>query len=304
MDIIKENYVKFPILLYVLGFAVHNSYLSLFGSYEFELIQARYILSGIGFVGFFSVCVVYMSFNINPSYLPDNYRLKIFLPWLLRVFALPAILYMVLHGTPPTSIENHSIDEMALSIYLLLGFLIVITSLSNVIYMTENGEDWYSKMVRTLSCWGSVPFLGLCIYVSAYNTELRSLIMLMLFFVFGFVGMSMRHADRKHSIEPDYLNSEADEEAENSFQMVVGVLALCFLCWIAISKYSEDIYPYIPTALGGSKIESAILHTETTSYSVDVIQETGKWFLVRNSETSQIEKIRTSMVDKVVYIGN
>ncbi len=69
MQFFREHYIKLPIVLYVLGFAVHNAYLSLYGSYEFELIQARYILSGIGFFGFVSICVAYMSFHLNLSYL-------------------------------------------------------------------------------------------------------------------------------------------------------------------------------------------------------------------------------------------
>lgn len=304
MDILKENYIKFPVFLYVLGFAVHNSYLSIFGSYEFELIQARYILSGIGFVGFFSVCMVYMSFNINPSYLPDNYKPRVLLPWLLRVFSLPAVIYLTLHGKSFINIDVSSFEKMAISLYLMLGFLIVFTSMANVIYMTETGNDWYSKMVRTLSYWGSIPFLLLCLYASSKNTELRSLVILMLYFIAGFVGVGLRHADQRYNVEPGYLNADANEEHENSFRMIVGILSLCFLCWSAISKYSKDIYPYIPTAFGGSKIESAILHTKENSYSVDIIQETTKWFLVRNSETNQIEKIKTSMVDKVVYRGD
>lgn len=303
MEFFRENYIKFPIVLYVLGFAVHNAYLSLYGSYEFELIQARYILSGIGFLGFVSLCVVYMSFHLNLSYLPANYKIRIVLPWLLRVFSLPAIIYVFLHGQPEFSDVSSAKEELWLRLYLSFGQLVVFSSLTNIVFSLTAGNDIYAKTVRALSLWCAVPFLILCFYASSQSSELKSLMMFIMYFLAGFVGLSFRHADRNYDVEPDYLSPEAKEEHENSFQIVVGILALCFVCWSAISKYSENIYPYIPTAIGGSKIEAATLYSDTGVTSVEVIQETSKWFLVRNSDTKQIEKIKASSIDRVVYTG-
>ncbi|EGR4363171.1 hypothetical protein DDM66_17435 [Vibrio cholerae] len=303
MQFFREHYIKLPIVLYVLGFAVHNAYLSLYGSYEFELIQARYILSGIGFFGFVSICVAYMSFHLNLSYLPYNYRIRIVLPWLLRVFSLPAIIYIFLHGQPRFSDVSSAKDELWLWLYLLFGQLVVFSSLSNILFSLTSGNDIYAKIVRALSFWCAIPFLILCFYASSHSPELKSLVMFILCFLGGFAGLSLSHVNRNYDIEAEYLSPEAKEEHENSFQIIVGILALCFVCWSAISKYSEDIYPYIPTAIGGSKIEAATLYSGTGIASVEIIQETSSWFLVRNLDTKKIEKIKASSVDRVVYAG-
>jgi len=71
---LKEDYwLKIPVILYTIGFIVHNVYLSQFGSHEFELIQAKYILSGFGLIGFSAVCFAFTSIRVNLSYIPDTF---------------------------------------------------------------------------------------------------------------------------------------------------------------------------------------------------------------------------------------
>ncbi len=148
MDFLKDNYVRIPVLLYVLGFAVHNAYLSMYGSYEFELIQARYILSGIGFVCFIVISFSYMCIQVNLSYLPDNFKPKKLLPWLLRIVSLPSVYYAYLYSCELSFDPNTLSESLAFSIYIYLGNFVVTMSLFNVIACFDDGDDLLSKLYR------------------------------------------------------------------------------------------------------------------------------------------------------------
>jgi hypothetical protein len=67
LELIEKHWIKIPVILYIVGFVVHNAYLSNFGSYEFQLVQAKYILSGFGLIGFSVVCFVYTGIKVNLS---------------------------------------------------------------------------------------------------------------------------------------------------------------------------------------------------------------------------------------------
>lgn len=301
MDFLKDNYVRVPILLYVLGFAVHNSYLSMFASYEFELVQARYILSGIGFVGFIALSFSYLCIRVNLSYLPDNFKPKKLLPWLLRVVSLPSIYYVYLYSHDPLLEPDLLPDNLALSLYLSIGKFVVFMSLFNLIACLHEGNSIFSKLYRWTGYIFSIPVVLLAFHVASLNEELRDIGYIIMCFFLGLVGLALQQADRKSGFEPDYLDSCAKKEHENSFQLVVGSIAILFIIWSAITKYSEIIYPNIPTALGGSKLEPATLFIGDKKIDAKIIQETNNWFLVINSSSGSVEKIKSSGINKIVY---
>ncbi|HHF0549689.1 TPA: hypothetical protein ACPHT3_004335 [Vibrio alginolyticus] len=301
MDFLKNNYVKVPVFLYVLGFAVHNAYLSIYGSYEFELIQARYILSGIGFVGFVALSFSYMCIQINLSYLPDNLKPKKLFPWLLRLVSLPSIFYTYLHSFEGPITGNVDIETLALYIYISLGNFIVVMSLFNLIACLHHGDDIFAKLYRWFGYFFSIPMILLTFYVASQNEDLRDIFIVMMYFFAGFLGLALQQVDSKNGFEPDYLDSGAKSEHENRFQLLIGSIAIFLMIWSAITKYSEVIYPNIPTALGGSRLESATLYLDDDQYDVDVIQETKSWFLILNNNTGNVEKIKVSDINKIVY---
>ncbi|OLQ88277.1 hypothetical protein BIY22_08925 [Vibrio panuliri] len=301
MDFLKDNYVRVPVLLYVLGFAVHNAYLSMYGSYEFELIQARYILSGIGFVGFIALSFSYMCIQVNLSYLPDNLKPKKLLPWLLRIASLPSVYYVYLYSYDLSLDLSASPDSLALSIYISFGNFVVMMSLFNLIACLHDGDDLFSKLYRWVGYVSSIPFIFLAFYVASQNEELRDIGIVIVYFVAGLLGLSLQQADSKNGFEPDYLDPDAKEEHENRFQLLVGSIAIFLIMWSAITKYSEVIYPNIPTALGGSKLEAATLFIGDEKIDAEVIQETSNWFLIINSSSGTIEKIKSSGITKIVY---
>ena len=77
---IEKYWLKIPIVLYVLGLIVHNVYLSQYGNNDFELVEAKYILSGFGLVGFVLICFTYTSIKVNLSYIGDSFRPKNIIP--------------------------------------------------------------------------------------------------------------------------------------------------------------------------------------------------------------------------------
>ncbi|WP_305816891.1 hypothetical protein [Photobacterium leiognathi] len=122
-----------------------------------------------------------------------------------------------------------------------------------------------------------------------------------MYFFAGFIGLSLQQSDSKNGFEPDYLDSDAKKEHKNIFQVLVGTIAIFLIMCSAITKYSEVIYLNIPTALGGSKLEVATLFIGDKKIDAEVIQETSNWFLIINRSSGNIEKIKSSDINKIVY---
>ena len=302
LELIRKHAVKIPVLLYVLGFAVHNAYLSQFGSYEFELIQARYVLSGFGFLGFIAICVAYTSIQVNLSYVSDSYKVDKFLPWILRVVSLPGFIYNMLYSDSVLVLVKSSevLDKIQL-LYYSISSLVVFFSILDLVMMATKGNGFLARVTRSSHRILAFPMLAVALAIAWNIPEYSGIFKTTIYFFFGYIGISLYQADKKYGIEPDYLDEQAKDEHEDIFQMFVGVIALFFMLWSVISNYSNFIYPKFPTALGGSKLEQAQLFIKDKVIVSNVVQETERWFLIVNTKTGNTEKIKTSMVDKVVY---
>jgi hypothetical protein len=302
LDFIKKHAIKIPVLLYVLGFAVHNSYLSQFGSYEFELIQARYVLSGFGFLGFVTICIEYTSIQINLSYIADSYQLDRLFPWILRVVSFPGFIYGTLYSDSVSVLVKNADALNAIQyFYYSLSSFVVLFTLTDLIFMQTKGNSYLAKFIRSSLRILAVPMVLIACSIAWYVPEFSGILKTTIFFFFGYVGISLYQADEKHGVKTDYLDERAKEEHENVFQLLIGIIAIFLLLWTVISNYSNFIYPKFPTALGGSKIEPAQLYVKDKVIISNVVQETDRWFLIINSKTGFTEKIKASSVDKVVY---
>lgn len=302
LEFIRNHMVKIPVLLYVLGFAVHNVYLSQFGSYEFELIQARYILSGFGLLGFIAICIAYTSIQVNPSYVSESYKVDKFLPWVNRVVSLPGFIYNVLYSDSVLVLakSDAAIDKIQL-LYYSISSLVVLFSILDLVTMSTKGNGFFGRITRSSHRILAIPMLAVALAIAWNIPEYSGILKTTVYFFFGYVGVSLYQIDKKYGIEPDYLDEQSKDKHKDIFQMFVGVIALFFLLWSVVSNYANYIYPKFPTALGGSKLEPAQLFIKDKVIVSNVVQETERWFLIVNSKTGNTEKIKTSMIDKVIY---
>jgi hypothetical protein len=304
LEVLKNNWLKIPVLLYVVGFIVHNSYLANFGSYEFELVQAKYILSGFGTIAFSMICFAFISIKVNLSYVFDMFHIDKLLPWLLRVTCLPYFIYTFLYLD---SITNLLINENILirlsSLFFVIANFVVMFSICDLAFMYSKGGSLSARFLRSLFRVLSIPMILATFIISWNIPEFSSVVKAATYLFFCLIGLGLRQEDRKHGIEPDYLDSKTEESHQDLFTIFFGVIAISFILWVIVSNYVDAIYPRIPVAFGGAKIELVDIHSGSTTINSMLIQETNKWVLYINNDSGNVEKIKSSLVDKIVYMG-
>lgn len=302
MEFLKDNWIKVPILLYVIGFVVHNSYLSNFGSYEFELVQAKYILSGFGAIAFSAICYAYIAIKVNISYIFDSLRVDKLLPWLLRIVSLPYVIYTFLYLDSITDFLSSENLLVKLSvIFFITANFVVWFSLFDLVFMYSEGEDFGARALRSSLRVLAIPMIIGTLIIAWNNPDFASVAKASTYLFWGFLGVGLRQEDRKNGIEPDYLDSNTDKKHQDVFGFFFSIIAISFVLWAIVSNYVDAIYPKLPVALGGAKVEMVEIYSKESSVSSKLIQETPKWVLYINEETGNVEKIKSSLVDKIIY---
>jgi len=304
---LKEDYwLKIPVILYTIGFIVHNVYLSQFGSHEFELIQAKYILSGFGLIGFSAVCFAFTSIRVNLSYIPDTFSsLTKVLPWLLRVVSLPYVIYWVLYP------ENFKFDpehaelfETSFFFIKNIAIFVVFFSINDLVFMLSDGDVVSARIIRGLFSFLAIPMVIVTFIFIAFDSIFSGIFQTTIFFFIGFIGVALRQADNKHGIEVNELDKNSETSHKQQFSILVGIIAVFLMMWFMVSNYSEHIYPRIPVALGGAKLVHAKLVLKDRTIDSYIIQETDTWIIFKNNETKVTEKIKTEFIDEVIFINN
>lgn len=292
-----------PILLYVIGFIVHNSYLAGFGNYEFELIQAKYILSGFGTVMFSLMCFAYISIKVNLSYIFDTFKIDNLLPWLLRVVSLPYAIYIFLYTDSIYQLINQPDTFIQLSsLFFFIGNSIVFFSILDLAFGHSEGNRLGARVIRSCLRILSIPMIIATIIISWNMPEFSAVVQASLYFFFGLIGIALNQEDKKIGIELNYLDENSDEAHKNLFTIFFGFLAIFVTLLFLVTNYVNAIYPKILVALGGAKIEPVRIYTENKIILSDLIQETNMWTLYINKNTGSVEKIKTELVDKIEYI--
>ena len=303
MEFLKTNWIKAPVLLYVLGFIVHNVYLSTFGSYEFELVQAKYILSGFGIVAFNAICFAYISIKVNLSYIFDSFQIDKLLPWLLRLVSLPYVIYSFLYLDSLSSLllSEDVFIKYSFLLFSLANF-VVFFSIFDLVGMLGEGDTLSARIIRSFLRILSIPMIILTFIFAYCNAEFSSIFLASSYLFFGFIGVGLRQEDLKHNIRPDYLDENAKNEHQDLFAIFFGIISIAFILSITVSNYVKAIYPKLPVALGGAKIQSVQIHINDKVLESELIQETSAWTLYKNNKTGNIEKVKTSLVSKVIYL--
>jgi hypothetical protein len=301
-DFIQSNWLKVPVALYVAGFVVHNVYLSQFGVYEFELVEARYVLSGIGFLGFTALILAYSSIKIDLSCLENSCRIDKLLPWAARVLALPYVVFGILYG--PEEFDLLDLTNGAAPIVIAcsrVAHMIVGFAIFDLVLMPAEGDSLLARLTRSIYRIVPIPLLVVTIAIAVFNEQFRGVAFACTYPFFLFMGVAFYQVDKKHGIEPNYLDNNANAEHETYFVIIVGIISISVLMGILVTNYSQHIYPKIPSAIGGSRIEVAVILVNGTTQRVGIVQETKEWLIVRDPKTRKVSKIKIATVDRIDF---
>lgn len=304
MEIWKHDWVKLPLLLYIAGFVVHNTYLASYGSHEFELVQAKYILSGFGVIAFSAICFAVISIKVNLSYVFDSLHIDKLLPWLLRVVSLPYVIYSVLYVDSWSGwLVNSNQITVIFSILFMVAHMVISFTVLDLVFMYSEGSKLSARLIRSVFRILAIPMIVSTLIFARYNPEFSSVLTASSYFFFALLGLGLSQEDKKFGVETDYLDSKAKEEHQDLFTLFFGAIAIAAVLWVVVNNYVSAIYPKIPVALGGAKVENVEIHLEDSVQNVQLIQETSNWILYVNPNTNQTEKLKSSTVNKIVYLN-
>ncbi|KNC66322.1 hypothetical protein [Pseudoalteromonas ardens] len=302
MGLIEKHWIKIPAILYVVGFIVHNAYLSNFGSYEFQLVQAKYILSGFGAVGFSVICIVYTGIKVNVSNVSESLTLDKVLPWSLRVISLPYVIYEILYGKELFEIGGNAKDSLILmgGVASLIAHSVVACTILDITLMAGENEYRLKKALSFLSRLLSIPMLIFTLVIAWNIPEFSGVMKATTYFFFGYVAIALSQND-KGEIELRYTNPDIKERYDKLYQAAFSIVGVFFILWTIASYYTKYIYPKIPVALGGAKLEFVSINTKEKVYDSYLIQETKDWVMYIDKSSGQVEKIKTSLIEKIVF---
>jgi hypothetical protein len=167
--------------------------------------------------------------------------------------------------------------------------------------MVSQTETFISKALGFLSRVLAIPMILITLVIAWNIPEFSGIMKATTYFFFGYIGIAMNQDDKHLGIEPKYSDPETKEKHENMYQLVFGIIAIFFILWMVISNYTKYIYPKIPVALGGAKLEFVSIKTKDKTYDSYLIQETKDWVMYIDKTSGRVEKIKTSLIEKVVF---
>lgn len=302
MDNFFKNWLKPAAALYALGFLVHNIYLSKFNIYEYDLIEAKYIFSGGTFLVYSVILFFVVSLKTNLSRLRESFFvLDDLLPWILRLTSFPYVLYGFLHGNDffnPNVNKAFSFEWVLFFSYNFGHFFFWLTALDLFAQLTK-GLSIPAKLLRSLIRINALPMLFMSILIATVNQEYKGLLLSIFFFFFGFLGMAIAQEDELVGIKTRLLHKNSGMNLEATYSFLFGVLCIGYIVFALMTNYVKYVYPYLPTAFGGSKPVLAQIETKNRVLIVNIIQESKSWIIVTNK--NKIEKIKASSVERIVY---
>jgi hypothetical protein len=168
--------------------------------------------------------------------------------------------------------------------------------------MTSDGNGKPSRFIRSSIRVWALPAIIFTIFLASQSKEFASLVRSTSYFFFLFIGLAIAQADEKHGIKINYLDSRASENHEVGFKILVGIISILYLFGVVVTNYTVNIYPYIPAALGGSKMIDATIYSDDSVYEAKIIQDTLGWIMfIDNQDKNRVVKLKSELVNRIVY---
>lgn len=286
-----KRYVMVGIpMVYVVGFLVHSSYLAGIGTFEFELIKARYIFVGGMFLLTYFVAFVFVGKAVDDfdELRPIKYISHVY----FNCLGLIGFLFYVVNGVSERS--DAPIEVVSFSSILLLFFTIYSFGHYKNIH-GEKGQRIFEIVIMVLL----PPSLAFSIYFAFVDELFRDVAFLVSLVAISHVSFLAGRVDREIKEEDGALY-----HIDPFYGKLTFLAVAVFVLGLYLSVYINGIYSKIPIALGGGKSQSAILYmTDNELLEVEVLQEGSGWILYFEKNTGALEKMKIDSVKRIAYCG-
>jgi hypothetical protein len=306
----KDYWYKAPALLYVLGFIIHNTYLSQYQSSEFDLLQAKYIFTGFTFVAITAITLMVIFLRVNTAYIPSSYKPASLFPWLLRIACFVFFFHGIIFRGQTISFDevSRSYENIEYIKFLISNFgqsLFTFFILDTMLAVTQ-GNDIGAKLSRSIIRIISIPFLICTVFYASLVQSFYGLLIFVMYFFIATSGWALNQYDKKHKYEVRLLDENIDkktsEEHERNFLSLFMVATSIVLLISVINNYTKYIYPNISISYGGNKPIEATINTNNEVIYADIINESSKWVIYKTPDSNNVFKVKTDSVNDIEYI--
>ncbi len=173
---------------------------------------------------------------------------------------------------------------------------------SDLVFMYSEGSGRLARIYR-----GGLEVLALPMVCSTLLTafvvdNFSGFVSFSVFFMGGLLGLALVQADKRHGVNPKYLDGEAEEEHENHVQFFFGVIAIGYMMFLLLTKYAYAVYPYIPAGFGGAGTSDVTLSIADREVAGKIIQESERWIVYVDTKTDSVVRVRAAEVKSIVQI--
>jgi len=130
----EKLWLIIPLILYGIGFFIHKVYLSNYNTFDFEIIQTKYIYIGIIFTIYILLFILLMTLSVGNPRNSEKQELIIISSWLIRIPILAFCIYFLIYDFDTVNNDiklllgkyfTHTLLSIIHSIILLLALLYV-----------------------------------------------------------------------------------------------------------------------------------------------------------------------------------
>jgi hypothetical protein len=308
IETLSRNIVRIPIAIYVIGFLVHNFYLSKFNIYDFEIIQVRYIYAGFMALLFVIAAYLFTFLKLNLSNLDNNFTPKNVYFWIYRISLLCIVTYITISS--PQNITSldipplHAIFSKKTSDFIILGlpallFLsLLFSSEINIKYPSEFKRK-FTDILTILS--SPIVFIITYLFIQ-YAQDYKNIYAYFFYIWISAVVFLNARIDSSNGFRTFHLDINTDEKTQNIFSITFSAVMFLIAVGLVLNNYSKSIYPLISTAFGGGKSSSALINTSTHNYSGMLLSDGDSWLYLK-TENEDIHKIRKDTINEIILIS-
>jgi len=293
------------ILLYSIGFFIHNFYLSQYKVANFDLIKGKYIYTGLTYL--FIVILTSLVLSINLSFSSDprsNFKLKNLFLSFIKFEGFLLIAYTVFPGKETGLFDDAGISVLGLfnisgdwmnllclSFAFMFGVWIT-TLMGSKNEWTKEKAHKYDLIVSTIYF---IPFTFIFIWGLLFSSLFRHLLGFSIITISPIVGLLFGALDtsKRFPTDESYFFRDKVNPQRRKTERWIFLFVLIFPTIIfSMTIYARYIYGFLPNNFGGAKpITITISLTNYKTIEARLIDETEKEIIVLQDQEKLVSII-------------
>lgn len=304
----EKHFALIPIAFYLIGFFIHNLYLSSFGIYDIEILKVKYIYTGTLTVFFFSITASLITIKTNLSIAKENFKIGPLSAWFSRIVIFSFMVYFIL-ADPDTKLQNDfltsqiQIPQAILDFIQFLFTLLFILILTDMLGNPSKKDIMVSNYFQRFQSFLSIPLAIVFAFLLFHNDLFRAIALIFLLEGIFIMSSIFGKNDAEHGIYGETLYNTSNNRTHIIHKTFFSATMLVIPIFLIFKLFATNIYPIIPANYGGSKPVLALIQIENKTVKAQIINEGPTWMLILPSGSLNVIRIKTDDVKRFELIS-